>query len=172
VLTSAERAAAGDRELALWMCWALKESTYKLEFAADPRPHFLPKAIECTSIQRQTNGLYRAEVRGRQGMYPGWLRVKPVFVHALVAETPATLAASIWREVRLSCTTPRVQSTEVERELRTLLRSSGLLDPTDTFELRRTPQPVLQRNGRRCGGVSLSHDGRWGGIAVVARARR
>ncbi|MDP5169002.1 MAG: 4'-phosphopantetheinyl transferase superfamily protein, partial [Bacteroidia bacterium] len=36
-----------DKERALWTLWALKESTYKLEYRAQQRRFFAPKRYEC-----------------------------------------------------------------------------------------------------------------------------
>mgnify|MGYP001201231642 CR=1 FL=1 len=103
-----------DRECALWMLWALKESAYKLAFRQSGRRFFGPKQFVCTGLEADpATGAFGAQVRTSGAVYPASGYAGPAFIHALAAVSAAVLDATQWGVFELARQEPAYQSLAV-----------------------------------------------------------
>lgn len=159
-----------DRERALWTLWALKESTYKLEYRLWRHRRFAPKRYICQSWMAGKTGLpEQACLETPQGRYVGRIIQHGEYVHALVAQTPALLDQLSCAAVRLPSTPPRLQSLALRAAAQQALRVAKQsvtvrISPAGQEDI---PQVWLQ--GDQPGPMlSLSHHGAWGAYVFVA----
>lgn len=154
-----------DPERALWTLWALKESTYKLEFKRWPRRFFAPKRYVCKFADP---GITQASIQTPDGFYAGKIWQDPDYIHAIVSIHATTLNQIEQTCICLPTTEPAAQSIALRKALLAELQHKVPDTPIQISSRGEGSFPRIWYAPDQEGpDLSLSHHGNWGAYAYL-----
>lgn len=154
-----------DRELALWSCWALKESAYKVHFQQYGRRFFAPKKLKSHHFTQKGQSLH-AQVQTPNGNLSAIVIYQSEYLHSICATSTEICQAAKTGCFTLVAAQPSGQSQEVRKKVvLDLAASTQIAESTFTWK-KNTAIPELYTGTRRFP-LSLSHHGRWGAYALL-----
>ena len=159
-----------DPERAFWTLWALKESTYKLEYRLWQHRRFAPKRYLCQDWTCGNTGLpEQGCIETPQGRYVARMVQHEEYVHAVVASSTDLLHQLSWGAALLSVTAPRSQSLALREVAQQALQSTVGQSAVRISARGASEVPQVWLRGDEPGpALSLSHHGFWGAYAFVA----
>ncbi len=149
-----------DRNLAIWIGWAIKESVYKLEFRTQAKRYFRPKKLEILSINSASRFVVLSQQTGQ--IYQGQVLKHPDYVLAIASSNLPHIKLEVF-------SIPEVNSSVATRDftLKALRERWGAR--LSTIAWRPFPIGYLSSTKQRCSNfssqqtipLSTSHHGRW-----------
>lgn len=155
-----------DPERALWTLWALKESTYKLEFKRRPHRFFAPKRYVCKFTGPGTT---HASIQTPDGLYVGRISQHAEYIHAIAGTSQASLNQVIHACVSLPSDDPSGQSIALREALEANLEQKIPDAPLRVSPPGEGSYPRIRYTTDQAGpDLSLSHHGNWGAYAYLS----
>lgn len=136
-----------EKQLDIWLAWAIKEAVYKLEYQLKPERYFAPKAIQVLNLER---------AQGKWGTYAIDLEWNRDYIHALA-----------WP---LSTRRPYPKIARLHKEAlnRQILSHLETRFPEREFGIEQQTFPSIKIDHKHTWPLSKSHHGRWWAFAYLS----
>lgn len=153
-----------DKESALWILWALKESTYKAEFKHHRKRAFSPKSYRCYICPSSRTVKILVDNRA----YSGSWSIKDGYLHALSWSADQLKSTIQFQTLRLKQKKKSSQSLELKQAMIDKMSDTLAIAPDKLqFEYEDEIPFLCEGRERLPIDISLSHHGEWGAFAFT-----